>query len=403
MIQQTPGISAVIPAAGLSTRMHKYKPLLKLGNLTIVEQTIAILKKSGISDIIVVTGHNREQIEPVIQRAGARPVFNKNFKTGMLGSIKTGMNALSSQCNGFLLLPVDIPLIRPSSIKTVLSAFNKTREHIIIPQFNDEPGHPPVIPAWLISQILNLEEDSNLGNLLLSLKQHIKKQTIHDQGIVMDADTQDAYEQLEERHRTIDIPNKQECDSIIHANLQEETDIQSHVKLVAKTAITLASAVKLQAGKQNRQNHDINPNINLDINPEIKVDLNLDLIYAGALLHDIKRKEKNHAAKGARYLLSLGFPKVSDIVAQHMDLTLPFSNHLTETQIVYFADKLCNGAKIEIDYSRRFNEKIKQTPHAKNTILKRYKHTQHIQSRIEKLTGKSIAFLLNIHSKNHAY
>ncbi len=387
MIQQIPGISAIIPAAGLSTRMHKYKPLLKLGNLTIVEQTITILKKSGINDIIVVTGHNRDQIEPVIQRAGARPVFNKNFKTGMLGSIKTGVNALSSQCNGFLLLPVDIPLIRPSSIKTVISAFNKTREHIIIPRFNDEPGHPPVIPAWLRPQILNLEEDSNLGTLLLSLKQHIKKQTIHDQGIVMDADTQDAYEKLKKRHRTIDIPNKKECYSIIHANLQKDKNIQSHVKLVAKTAITLASAVKLQAGKKNRQNPDIN----------------LDLIYAGALLHDIKRKEVNHAAKGARYLLSLGFPKVANIVAQHMDLTLPLSEHLTETQIVYFADKLCNSAIIDLDYSKRFNKKIMQTPRVENIILKRYEHTQHIQSRIEKLTGKSIASILNIHSKNPAY
>lgn len=392
MIQQIPGISAIIPAAGLSTRMHKYKPLLKLGNLTIVEQTISILKKSGINDIIVVTGHNREQIEPIIQSAGARPVFNKKFKTGMLGSIKTGVNALSSQCIGFLLLPVDIPLIRPSSIKTILSAFNKTREHIIIPQFNDEPGHPPVIPAWLRSQILNLEENSNLGTLLLSLKQHIKKQTIHDQGIVMDADTQDAYEKLKKRHSTIDIPNKKECHSIIHANLQKETNIQSHVKLVADTAITLAMAVQKKIDKKKRQNLDFNPN------------LNLDLIYAGALLHDIKRKEENHAAKGAGYLLSLGFPKVADIVAQHMDLTLPLLDSLTETQIVYFADKLCNSADIELDYSRRFNEKIRQSQNSKNDIkniiLQRYKHTKLIQTKIENICNRSVKSILQDNSDN---
>ena len=394
MIQQIPGISAIIPAAGLSTRMHKYKPLLKLGNLTIVEQTITILKKSGINDVIVVTGHNREQIEPVIQRTGARPVFNKNFKTGMLGSIKTGVNALFSQCNGFLLLPVDIPLIRSSSIKTVISAFNKTCKHIIIPQFNGEPGHPPVIPAWLIPQILNLEKDSNLGSLLFSLKQHIKKQAIHDQGIVMDADTQDAYEKLKEKHRSIDIPNKKECYSIIQANLQKERNIQSHVKLVAKTAITLAMAVQKKIDKKDRQSLDFNPNLNMD--------LNLDLIHAGALLHDIKRKEANHATKGAGYLLSLEFPEVANIVAQHMDLTLPLSEHLTEIQIVYFADKLCNGANIELDYSKRFNEKIRQTQNSKidtkNIILQRYKHTQLIQTKIENICNKSVKSILQDNS-----
>ena len=131
---------------------------------------------------------------------------------------------------------------------------------------------------------------------------------------------------------------------------------------------------------------------------DLDLDLDLDLIYAGALLHDIKRKEINHAKSGAQYLLSLGFPKIADIISQHMDLSLPLSADLTETQIIYFADKLCNGAMLEpdLDFSRRFKEKIRQTPHAKEIIVKRHEHTKIIQTRIENIVKQPIKSILSM-------
>ncbi|MEN8212314.1 MAG: DVU_1551 family NTP transferase [Thermodesulfobacteriota bacterium] len=379
MSRQTSVISAVIPAAGLSTRMHKYKPLLKLGNLTILEHTIKLFKKCNIADIIVVTGHNRDKVEPIIKQNGAKHVFNKDFKTGMFGSVKTGVKNISPGSSGFFLLPVDIPLIRESSIHSLTARFKKNPEHIIMPEFNKESGHPPLIPAWLIPEILNLKTDSNLGKLLLSHKDSQKTQMVHDQGILMDADNKKAYEDLKTRYQTIDIPDKKECHSIIHENLKGEKSIKAHVELVAETAITLAREVQVQPSEYETQEYT------LDIN----------LILAGALLHDIKRKEPNHAAVGAQLLLSLGFEKVADIVAQHMDLTLPITDYLTEAQIVYFADKLCKGARLEFNYDKRFKERIKQTPHARNTILKRYEYTQLIQARIEDLVKKPVKSILS--------
>jgi len=377
--RQTPVISAIIPAAGLSTRMHKYKPLLKLGNLTILEHTIKLFKQCNIADIIVVTGHNQEQIEPLIKKNGAKPIFNKDFKTGMLGSIKTGVKNISSRSSGFFLLPVDIPLIRKSTVHSLTARFKKNPEHIIIPEFNKEPGHPPLIPAWLIPEILDLKASSNLGKLLLSLQDYQKRQIIHDHGILMDADNQKAYEDLKKRYQTIDIPDKKECRSIIQENLKGEKSIKAHVELVAKTAVTLAREVQEQPSE----------------NETSKYTLDINLILAGALLHDIKRKEAEHASVGAQLLLSLGFSKVADIISQHMDLALPLTDHLTEAQIIYFADKLCNGAKLDFNYGKRFKEKIKLTPPAKNIILKRYEHTKLIHARIESLVKKPVKSILS--------
>lgn len=136
-------LSAVIPAAGFSSRMHQYKPLLKLGGKPMIEVVIRLFQRCGILDIIVVTGHNQDLLNPIVQKVGARSVFNPDFKTGMLGSIQKGAGQISSKSRGFFLLPVDIPAIRPVTIQTLILSFEKSGENIIIPEFCHTPGHPP--------------------------------------------------------------------------------------------------------------------------------------------------------------------------------------------------------------------------------------------------------------------
>ena len=379
-------LSAIIPAAGMSTRFEQYKPLLKLGSYTLIEKVILLFRQCGIEDIIVVTGHNNEMIEPLISQAGAKTVFNPNFKTGMLSSIQTGVREISPRSTGFFLLPADIPLIRQATIHALISSFTDisddliTSRNIIIPQFEGEDGHPPLIPARLIPEILCLGADSNLGHLISRQRQK-KIVQVHDRAILMDADTQSDYERLQEKYNKIDIPDRQECLSIINAYLEGEETIKAHLQLVAETSLRLAEAVGANQAKQRQLQ-------------SIAIDLDCNLIMAGALLHDIKRKEKNHADAGAQLLLSLGFPKVADIISQHIDLATPLTACLTEEQVVYFADKICNSASQELDYERRFKEKMEKNPEGRSKILRRHENTRHIQARIEAASGRSIQSIL---------
>ncbi len=259
-------------------------------------------------------------------------------------------------------------------------------DKMILPEFNGKSGHPPLIPARLIPDILDLDDHSNLGILLRSRKKDQRKQIVHDRGILLDADTKESYEVLKKKYQSLDIPDRQECVSIINTALKGEDSIKAHLETVSETALALTQAIQENQVKNNALNSE----------PSLKLSPSLDinLILAGALLHDIKRKERDHTTAGKKFISSLGFPKVADIVASHMDLNLPLSDQLTEAQVVYFADKLSNGPLIELDYTRRFNEKIKKTPNAKTTILRRYDHTRHIQARIEKISGRSVRSIL---------
>ncbi len=365
-------LSAVICSAGLSSRMHQFKPLLKFGKFTMLEVVIRLFQSYGIQDILVVTGHNHLLLEPIIQKSGVKSVFNPDFKTGMLGSIQKGAVKVSPESCGFFLLPVDIPAIRISTIHTLVSAFEKDRENIVIPTFNQTPGHPPLIPARLIPEIIGINSDSNLGELLLSQKRRIHT-SVHDRGILLDADTKPAYETLAEKYQQLNIPDTEECWSIIESVLPGETALHSHLAMVATVALKLSRALETNSNSQKR------------------ICLNKALIQAAALLHDIKRKEKNHADAASQFLNTQGFPRVAKIVAEHMTISL--GDQITEKEIVYFADKICNGDQVKLDYAQRFTDKIKKLPKAKNQILKRYEATQKIQSLIEAAVGKPLRFM----------
>ena len=371
-------LSAVILAAGLSSRMHKFKPLLRFREWTMLEVVIRLFQSCGIQDIRVVTGHNHALLEPVVQKAGVQSVYNPGFETGMLGSIQKGVAQICPENQGFFLLPVDIPAIRPGTLRALAMAFEKNKGSLIIPEFNQMPGHPPLIPARLIPEILAMDSSSNLGELLLSQKQHLIRQPVHDRGILLDADTKAAFGVLAERYRRMEIPDREECGSIIASVLPGEAGLQSHLKMVAKIALKLFDAVK--TGHKDKQKGD--PIVCLD----------KELIQAAALLHDIKRKETNHAQAASVFLTELGFSRVAGIVAEHM--SIESGESLSEKEIVYFADKICNGDLLAPDYAQRFADKLKQFPRAQEEILQRYKATQRIQSLIEAAAGKPLHAIL---------
>jgi HD superfamily phosphohydrolase YqeK len=173
----------------------------------------------------------------------------------------------------------------------------------------------------------------------------------------------------------LDIPDSKECRALIQEFLPGEIHIQAHLLRVAETALTLARALENTGVKTGK--------------PAGSARFNLDLIQAAALLHDIKRKEKNHAGAGSRLLTTLGFPRVADIVGAHM--TLQPKDPITETEIVYLADKICKGDQLELDYTHRFLEQIRRNPGAETAITQRYQAAQKIQACIEAGAGKSLA------------
>lgn len=194
-------ISAIILAAGHSKRMGVFKPLLKLRDRTILECDIRFFRDLGIEDVIVVVGHRANEIIPIIRDCSARVVFNEQFETGMFSSVQAGVKALGPDSQAFFLLPVDIPLVQPQTIRHLLEAYHASRGKIVFPVFRGRRGHPPLVDGCYRSDILSYPGEEGLRGVF---RKH-EAQSVHvhvaDEMILFDLDTPADYEALAARFR----------------------------------------------------------------------------------------------------------------------------------------------------------------------------------------------------------
>ena len=78
--------AAVIMAAGYSSRMKSFKPLLAVGGETAVERLIRAAKEAGIHRLVVVTGHERQRLSFLFER-GKMPEGEEQAQAEDEGSI----------------------------------------------------------------------------------------------------------------------------------------------------------------------------------------------------------------------------------------------------------------------------------------------------------------------------
>ena len=90
-----PGISAILTAAGESRRMGRPKPLLPWRGTTLVEHQIDALFKGGVSEVVVVVGHEADAVAAQVSCTGARCAVNPDYLQGKTTSIKAGLHVPS--------------------------------------------------------------------------------------------------------------------------------------------------------------------------------------------------------------------------------------------------------------------------------------------------------------------
>ena len=187
-------IGAVIPAAGLSSRMGRFKPLLPFGDSTVIEH--AVSTPLAVCDTAVaVLGKRADELRELLSRFGDRLLFTENpdyVSTDMLTSIQLGVRALPD-CAAFFLVPADMPLIKPRVYETLIDAFDDSAD-VIYPAFDGRRGHPPLISHAVVPAIMTYRGEGGLRAILNSCV--TKEVKISDSGILTDLDTPRDYKAI---------------------------------------------------------------------------------------------------------------------------------------------------------------------------------------------------------------
>jgi len=184
----TGNVDGIVLAAGYSSRAHKFKMDLPVGDKLLLERTIAGIS-SACQRIIVVTGHNRERVETIVKRIPqVITVFNEKFKEGMFTSVKRGIKKVEG--NRFFLIPGDQPLVKPETYQAMLQVDAK----IISPRCQGKKGHPVLFNNELIPELLALPDDGILRDFIHEIGAVCLD--VADYGIHLDVDTEEDYRKL---------------------------------------------------------------------------------------------------------------------------------------------------------------------------------------------------------------
>ena len=371
----------MIVAAGMSSRMGSFKPLMELGEKRVIDRELDTLRAGGAREIAVITGYRAEELETAVKtHSFACPgetvcLRNEAYaETKMFDSVSIGLRYFLEKwrqprgktLDGIFFLPVDVPLFNRFTMEWEKKEFAKGMGDVYCPYYEGAPGHPLLIRTSALEQLLSHDGERGLKGAYERLGDRVIHLTMTDRGAVMDADTREDFSRLEGYERDRGIPGEAVCRELLSWFHVPEATVR-HCEAVAKLAVELAG--------------ECNPGLRRMGQRE----LNVSLVYAAGMLHDVAKGTADHAAEGAEWLRMLGHEAVAEVVADHMDLPEERLKEMNESVIVYLADKRTAGAHY-VTVEERFapkRERFAGNPEALAGVERRYEKAKRAEAMVE--------------------
>lgn len=183
----------LITAAGLSSRMKDFKPLMEIQQVTMIEWILHTFVHCGVDETVVVIGHQGDKIKAYLKSEHVIWVQNAGYRdTEMFDSVKLGLHCLAGQCDRVLFTPVDIPLFTQNTVRKLL----KSPYALVKPCYHERGGHPILFSEEVIPFLLAYEGNGGLRGALFECGFPMHRVEVEDEGILLDADTQEQYQRL---------------------------------------------------------------------------------------------------------------------------------------------------------------------------------------------------------------
>lgn len=188
-------IGGVILAAGYSSRMGEFKPLLPVNGVPALQRSIECLCAAGAA-VAVVTGHRHEELTSLIASCGAKELFNPDYDRGMFTSVLTGIRHYAALgAEGVLLLPCDCAAVPKEAVRQLIACAGDRGEYAL-PTYENKNGHPLWIPARYFDEILHYTGPGGLKGARSLREDTLRRLPMPWEGTVLDMDTPADYEAL---------------------------------------------------------------------------------------------------------------------------------------------------------------------------------------------------------------
>ncbi len=189
-------VAAVILAAGRSTRMGGPNKLLaELNGKTLVRIVTEQALASRAQGVIVVTGHQAEQVEKALADLKVKFVRNPDFAEGLASSVKAGVAAVPPNADAAVICLGDMPLISSDLIDRLIEAFTPDRGNLIaVPVSDNRRGNPVLWSRRFFNELMTLDGDIGARHLIARHSEAVAEVPVEGFGAFLDIDTPQALE-----------------------------------------------------------------------------------------------------------------------------------------------------------------------------------------------------------------
>ncbi|MBM9603763.1 nucleotidyltransferase family protein [Desulfopila inferna] len=173
--------------------MGRIKQLLPLRNEPALTFCLNRILSAGIIDIIVVLGHHREKIVPLLADMPVAVAVNRDPESQMSDSLQAGLDLLPHGVSGIMVGLADHPLVLSSSYRLLSRQHERYPHHILIPTYGGRGGHPTLFPAAHLSRGAHVKP---MNRIIAECPSSVLRLPIDDPGVSTDMDCFRDYQHL---------------------------------------------------------------------------------------------------------------------------------------------------------------------------------------------------------------
>ncbi len=184
-------VTALVLAAGGSSRLGRPKQLLPLGDATLLDATLSVVRRCGFGQVVVALGRAADEVAATVDLTGVGVVRNPGFGAGCSSSIAAALPAIAASSEGVVLMLGDQPEVSPAAVAAVAAV----GADLAVCRYDDGLGHPFWLGRALFGELANLHGDKAVWKLVDAAGPSLVTVAV-DGRVPADVDTEADYEAL---------------------------------------------------------------------------------------------------------------------------------------------------------------------------------------------------------------
>ena len=187
-------ISAIVLAAGRSTRMGRNKLVLPLGGEPVLQRVLDALGDSKVDETVVVLGGGAEEVRRQVNLEGAKVVMNRRYAEGMSTSIKAGLRNASPSADAAVVVLGDQPFLSGALVDALIDAFLAKGAPVVVPVHLKKRGNPVLFAREVFPEVMRIGGDRGAKSVVEAHEDSLLEVRVEDGEGIIDVDTPADYE-----------------------------------------------------------------------------------------------------------------------------------------------------------------------------------------------------------------